>query len=78
MRLKWWNARADFIKKFESDAVGKSNYIIPRPIRTYLPAHPCFPSICAPAKTGAATPGIDTSVDIRGVIGVKKESGYCI
>lgn len=27
-RLKWWNARADFIKKFESDAVGKSNYII--------------------------------------------------
>ncbi|MFC1654261.1 thermonuclease family protein, partial [Myxococcota bacterium] len=27
-RLKWWNARADFIKQFEADAVGKNNYII--------------------------------------------------
>ena len=27
-RLKWWNARADFIKKFEEDAEGKSNYIV--------------------------------------------------
>jgi endonuclease YncB( thermonuclease family) len=27
-RLKWWNARADFIKQFEQDAVGKNNYIV--------------------------------------------------
>jgi endonuclease YncB( thermonuclease family) len=27
-RLKWWNARADFIKQFEADAVGKNNYIV--------------------------------------------------
>jgi endonuclease YncB( thermonuclease family) len=27
-RIKWWDARADFIKKFEADAVGKSNYIV--------------------------------------------------
>ena len=27
-RLKWWNARADFIKQFETDAVGKNNFIV--------------------------------------------------
>jgi len=28
VRLKWWNARAEFIKKFEQDAQGKDNWII--------------------------------------------------
>lgn len=27
-RLAWWYARADFIKQFEADAVGKPNYIV--------------------------------------------------
>jgi endonuclease YncB( thermonuclease family) len=27
-RIKWWNSRAEFIKKFEKDAEGQSNYII--------------------------------------------------
>ncbi len=27
-RIAWWNARADFIKQFEQDAMGKDNYII--------------------------------------------------
>ncbi len=27
MREAWWNARADFIKKFEQEAVGRDNYI---------------------------------------------------
>ena len=27
-RLKWWNARADFIKQFEQDAVGKNNHVV--------------------------------------------------
>ncbi len=27
-RLAWWNARADFIRKFEQDAEGKDNYIV--------------------------------------------------
>lgn len=27
-RIKWWNARAEFIKKFEKDAEGRDNYIV--------------------------------------------------
>ncbi len=27
-RLEWWNARADFIRHFESDGQGKDNYIV--------------------------------------------------
>jgi endonuclease YncB( thermonuclease family) len=28
VRLRWWNARAEFIKEFEQDAEGKDNYIV--------------------------------------------------
>jgi endonuclease YncB( thermonuclease family) len=27
-RIRWWNARADFIKKFEEEARGRDNYVV--------------------------------------------------